>query len=301
MQPDQDAIDRWRGVAPFWEKHRKSIRQMFAPVTDALIEDGLIGSGQTVLDIATGPGEPALTIASLVGPEGKVFGVDPALEMMEAARREADHLGFKNTEFDVASADHLPFSADTFDAAVSRFGVMFFPSPVNGVREILRVLRPGARLALAVWYLARQNPFFYTLSRVVDRYVESTPVAPDADPFRFADPGTLRSVLGEAGALDLSERMLEFAIEAPISAEDFLAVRFEMSDTLRKKASGLSMEQMAEVKRQALEAFREYSTGRGMSFPAQVLIVGGSKPCPASPVRHQWTAKESIDRDIGTI
>ena len=78
MQPDQKAISVWRDSAPFWEKHREIIRQMFAPVTQALVEDGLISSRHAVLDIATGPGEPALTIAALVGPEGKVFGIDPA-------------------------------------------------------------------------------------------------------------------------------------------------------------------------------------------------------------------------------
>ncbi len=87
MQPDQEVIGAWRDSAPFWEKHREIIRQMFAPVTQALVEDGLIGSGHAVLDIATGPGEPALSIAALVGSEGKVFGIDPAPEMVEAARR----------------------------------------------------------------------------------------------------------------------------------------------------------------------------------------------------------------------
>src|ERR1700730_13873137 len=134
MQSEQEVINRWSGSAPFWEKHREIIRHMFAPVTQALVEDGLIGSGHDVLDIATGPGEPALTIAALVGPEGKVFGIDPVPEMVEAARRAADHLRFRNAQFDVASADRLPFPADTFDAVVSRFGVMFFPWPVDAVR-----------------------------------------------------------------------------------------------------------------------------------------------------------------------
>src|SRR5258708_8912745 len=107
MQPDQEVISAWRDSAPFWEKHREIIRQMFAPVTQALVEDGLIGSGHAVLDIATGPGEPALTIAALV-PEGRVFGIDPAPEMVAAARRATDHLGFRNAQFDVASSDPLP-------------------------------------------------------------------------------------------------------------------------------------------------------------------------------------------------
>jgi ubiquinone/menaquinone biosynthesis C-methylase UbiE len=149
MRPDQEAISAWRNSAPFWEKHREITRQMFAPVTHALVEDGLIAGGHTVLDIATGPGEPALTIADLVGPEGKVFGIDPAPEMVQAARRAADRLGFRNAQFQIASADRLPFPTDTFDSVVSRFGAMFFPSPVDAVREMLRVVKQGRKLALA--------------------------------------------------------------------------------------------------------------------------------------------------------
>jgi len=278
MQPDQEVINRWSGSAPFWEKHREIIRQMFAPITQALVEDGQIGSRQAVLDIATGPGEPALSVAALVGPEGKIFGIDPSPQMVAAARRAADRLGLKNAQFDVAFADHLPFPADTFDAVVSRFGAMFFSSPVEAVRELLRVLRPGRKLALAVWHFAERNPFHHTLSRVIERYVDSPPPAPDAlDAFRFASPGKLREVLTEAGAMAPSERLLRFTIEAPISVEDFWTMRGEISDKLREKIAVLSEEQMTEVNRQALEALREYSTDYGMSFPAEVLIVSGAK------------------------
>src|SRR6266699_3852806 len=246
MKPDQGDISAWRDSAPFWEKHREIIRQMFAPVTQALVEDGLIGSRHTVLDIAMGPGEPALSVAALVGPEGKVFGIDPIPEMVAAARRAADHLGFRNSQFDVGFADHLPFPADTFDSVISRFGVMFFPSPVDAVREMLRVLKPGRKLALAVWHLAERNPFFYTLSQIIERYVDSAPPAPDApDTFRFASPGKLRDVLGEAGAMAPSERLLQFTIQAPISVEDFWTLRCEMSEKLREKIAMLSTEQLA--------------------------------------------------------
>ena len=281
MQPDQAVIKGWSGSAPFWEKHRDIIRQMFAPVTQALIEDGRIGSRHEVLDIASGPGEPALSIAAVVGPEGKVFGIDPVPEMVAAARRATDQLGFRNAKFDVASADRLPFPADTFDAVVSRFGVMFFPSPVDAVLEMLRVLKPGGKLALAVWHFAESNPFHYELQRVIGRYVDSPPPEPDApDAFRFASPGKLRNVLGEAGAMAPSERLLQFTVQAPISVEDFWIMRCEMSEKIREKVAMLSREQLTEVKRQALEALRGYSTDRGMSFPAEVLIVTGTKNRP---------------------
>jgi ubiquinone/menaquinone biosynthesis C-methylase UbiE len=277
MQREQSPTGRWSTAAPFWEKYRAIILEMFAPVTQALIEDSSIAGGHAVLDIATGPGEPALSVAAVVGREGKVNGVDPAPEMIAAARRAAERGGLGNCQFDVAFADDLPFPADSFDAVVSRFGVMFFPSPGNAVREMLRVLRPGRKLALAVWDLEERNPFFDTLSRVIERYVKSGPAPETADQFRFASPGRLRDVLGEAGALGPAERLLPFQIQAPISAEDFWTLRCEMSEKLREKVAVLSGEQLAEAKREALEALGTCSTAHGMSFPAQVLIVSGTK------------------------
>jgi SAM-dependent methyltransferase len=283
MGRDQAVIDRWSGSAPFWEKHRETIRQMFAPVTQALIEDALIAGGHTVLDVATGPGEPALGIAGVVGPEGRIIGIDPVPEMIAAARRWADQGGFRNAQFEVADADDLPFPADRFDAVVSRFGVMFVPSPVDAVREMLRVLKPGRKLALAVWHLAESNPFFYTLSQVLERYVSLPPLAPDApDAFRFAASGRLRGVLDEAGAIASAERLLPFTIEAPISAEDFWTLRIEMSEKLREKVTVLSPELLNEARCEALEALSEYSTTGGISLPAQVLVVSGTKRDPAS-------------------
>lgn len=282
VQPDQEVINRWTGSAPFWEKHGAIIAQMFAPITHALVEDAEIGRGNAILDIATGPGEPALSVATLVGPQGKVVGIDPIPEMVAAARRGADRLGLRNTQFEVAFADHLPFPADSFDAVISRFGVMFFPSPLDGIREMLRVLKPGRKMALAVWRFADRNPFHHTLSRIMDRYVEPTPVAPDApDAFRFAAQGKLVEVLIAAGVTAVSERLFQFAIEAPLPVEDFLTLRCEMSDKLRAKMAGLPQEQVGEVRRQMLEAFDEYSSERGVSFPSEVLILSGAKGNPA--------------------
>jgi SAM-dependent methyltransferase len=269
-------MDRWIGAAPSWEKHRETIRQMFAPVTQALVEE--IGSGHTVLDVATGPGEPALNIAAMLGPEGAVVGIDPVPEMVAAARRAADRLGLKNAQFEVASADHLPFPSDAFDAVVSRFGAMFFPSPLDAIREMLRVLKPGGKLALAVWGTAESNPFFSALSRVIEHYAGPPPPEPDAaDAFRFAGPGKLRDLMGEAGVVAPSERLLEFAIQAPISAEEFWNLRCQMSEKLRQQVAMLSGERLTEAYRESLEALRAYHNGSGMSFPAEVLIVSGTK------------------------
>ena len=228
--------------------------------------------------MATGPGEPALSIADLVGPEGSVFGIDPAPEMVAAARRAAGHGEFGNVHFDVAFADDLPFPDDTFDAVVSRFGVMFFPSPIDGVREMLRVLKPGRKLSAAVWAFPERNPFHYVFSQVIERYIEAPPPPPDSpDAFRFATPGKLKDILVKAGAYDTSERLLQFKIEAPVSVEEFWTLRSEMSDKLRSKLAILSKEQMSEVRHQVIEGLRSYSSESRMSFPAEVLIVSGMR------------------------
>jgi SAM-dependent methyltransferase len=278
MQASNETISAWRDSAPYWEKYREKIRQMFAPVTDALVADARIGRGAAVLDIATGPGEPALSIAAIVGPEGRVLGVDPVEEMVEVARRSADRYGVANAKFEIAAPESLPWAADTFDAVTCRFGVMFFSSPVAGVREFLRVLKPERKLALAVWSLAERNPFFHTVGRVVERYVELPPIAPDApDAFRFGAPGKLRGVLTEAGAADIAEHVLAFNIEAPVSVEEFWTLRCEMSEKMRGVVESLSPQRLAQVKAEALEALRPYSTDRGMSFSSEVLIVSGVK------------------------
>lgn len=283
MESD-DVVGQWSEAARYWEKHRASIEQMFSPVAAALVDAAAIGPGQAVLDVATGPGEPALCIAEIVGAGGSVVGVDIVPAMIAAARREADRRGLTNVSFRTASADELPFERDAFDAVVSRFGVMFFPAPLEGIREMLRVLRPGGKLALAAWHFARDNPFHSVLSDIVARFVESPPLDPEApDAFRFAEPGKLLHLAREAGVTDAEERLLKSSIDVPLSPEDFWVLRTEMSDRLRAKLALVSAQQVAEIRRAFLAAVRGYSGGHGLSFPSQVLIVSGRRDDHARP------------------
>src|SRR6185436_14873454 len=134
MSQANDEIVRWSNAAPFWEKHRGTIERLFRPVSEALIEDAEVVPGMSVLDIATGPGEPALRIAELLGPHGEVVVLDPVDGMMEAARGEAARRSLGNARLEVAAADSMTFSSPRFDAVLCRFGVMFFTSPAADER-----------------------------------------------------------------------------------------------------------------------------------------------------------------------
>jgi enediyne biosynthesis protein CalE5 len=273
-----DMLREWRESAKYWQKHSATIRSMFAPLTRALIADAGIGPGQRVLDVAGGPGEPSLTIAGLVGPTGSVMCTDAVEDMVVTAKDEAERLGLKNIEFRQCAADSLPFANDSFDAVVSRLGAMFFPDPVAALREMLRVTKPGGTLTLAVWNKSEVNPFSYLVTEVVSRYVEIPSVDPDAPgAFRFAKPGKLTGILRDADAIDISERIFKFHIEAPISVEEFWTMRSETSEILREKLKSSSKEQSLRVAEEVREKVRQFFPNNQMSFPAQMMIVMGKK------------------------
>jgi ubiquinone/menaquinone biosynthesis C-methylase UbiE len=251
---------------------------MFAPLTAALIEEARIGTGQKVLDIGGGSGEPSLTIAGIVGSTGSVMHTDPVAGMVEVARSEADRRGLTNIDFRQCSADNLPFPDGSFDVAVSRLSAMFFGDPVAGVREALRVIVENGYASFVVWGPKEANPFFSSISDVIDKFVESPAQDPDApDAFRFAVPGKLARILKKAGAENVVERQLNFQIEVKISPEQFWQLRSEMSENLRGKIARLAPDQLPIVKEAVVDAARQYFADGKMSFPAEALIVTGRK------------------------
>jgi len=272
------ALDAWETSARHWDKHRALIAQMFAPLTSGLVKEARIGMGQKVLDIGGGSGEPSFTISGIVGPTGSVMYTDPVAGMVEAAQAEAGRRGLTNIHFKRCSADALPFADRTFDVAVGRLSAMFFVDPVTAVREVLRVILEDGYVSFAVWGPKEANPFFSTVTDVMDRFVESAGQDPDApDAFRFAVPGKLAGILENDGAKNVIERQLNFQIEAAISFEQFWQLRTEMSGTLREKMAGIAAAQLPTIKQAVADAARRYFESGTMSFPAEALIVSGRK------------------------
>jgi len=272
-------LDAWRESAKYWTQHSETIHQMFVPLTRALIERAGIHQGQTVLDVAGGAGEPSLTIAETVGPEGSVTFTDGVAQMVETARARAQQRGVTNIQFHQSPAESLPFPDESFDVVVSRLGVMLFADPDMAIREMLRVLKPGGRLAFAVWGKSDINPFCYLVTRVMDSHVKSPAADPDApSAFRFAERGKLTSVMKQAGAIDVKEDMVTFDIEAPISPRQFWTMRSQTSDTLREKLKTLSADEQAQIAVEVEHAAQEFFPNNQMKFPAHFIIATGNKP-----------------------
>jgi len=252
---------------------------MFGPVTQALIQDAHIIEGDAVLDVAGGAGEPSLTIAGTVEPTGVVTCTDAAPEMVAAAESEGQRRGLTNVAFRQCAADSLPFEDNSFDAVICRLGAMFFPDPLAALREMLRVTKREGMIALAVWDKSELNPFAYLITDVLARHFGvSAPADPNAPgAFRFAEAGALAQILTNAGALDVRERPLKFEIAAPISPKQFWEMRSETSGTLREKLASLLPAQAALIAQEAQEAVREFFPNDQMRFPAQMIVVSGTK------------------------
>ena len=232
-----------------------------------------------MLDVAGGAGEPSLTIAEIVGPAGSVTCTDGVAEMVETARSEAQRRGITNVKFQQCMADALPFPSNSFDVTVSRLGAMFFPDPVAAIREMLRVIKPGGSVALAVWHKSELNPFCYVVTGVIDRHINPGVVDPDApNAFRFAEPGKLANVMTEAGASDVKEHVVKFNMEAPISPLQFWTMRSQTSDTLREKLAKLSADEQAQITSEIEQAVKEFFPANQMRFPTQMIVVTGKKP-----------------------
>jgi len=281
-QADQ-VFKNWSESAAFWDKHRVVRRLMFGSLSEALCRAASVPqTAPTVpyrlLDIASGPGDASLDIAETLGSNATVWCTDLVPDMVRIAERSGAERGLKNVRFLESGAEKLPLDTDFFDAVICRFGIMFFKDPGAAVREALRVLKPGGRVAYCVWGTRATNPFHHVVQDVLDRYVPGPAPEPDAPgAFRYAIPEKLATIVRNAGASDVREHLFHFNIEGAVDFDQFFEVRTELSDSLRDKLRKMPAEQMASFKDDVRKGSLRYFSPAGFSFPAEVLLVSGYK------------------------
>ncbi len=195
----------WAGLSAGWEKWDSVIMDQLGPVGRAMIDRLDIAADQQHLDIASGTGEPGLSIARL-SPQGRVVLTDLVVEMLDVAERRARAQGLANIETKVCSADDLPFDDATFDSVSVRFGYMFFPDVAKATGEFVRVLKPGGRLCSSVWVKPEENAW----TTIAMQAIATEAVLPSPDPdgpnmYRCASPGYVSALYEGAGLRDVDE------------------------------------------------------------------------------------------------
>jgi SAM-dependent methyltransferase len=195
----------WAGLSVGWEKWDAVIMEQLAPVSSAMIERLGIADDQQHLDIASGTGEPGLTVATLA-PRGHAVLTDLVAEMLDIATRRANVQGITNVETKVCSADDLLFSDGTFDSISVRFGYMFFPDVAKATAEFARVLKPGGRLCSSVWVRPEENPWTtIAMQAIATESVLETPDPDKPNMFRCAAPGYVSALYEAAGLGGVAE------------------------------------------------------------------------------------------------
>jgi SAM-dependent methyltransferase len=196
-------VDNWRSVAAGWERHRQLFLAATGMVSERLVALLDPRAGETILELAAGPGDTGLLAARSLAPGGRLVSTDFAPEMVEAARRRTAELGLEElVSFAVEDMQSLSFADASFDGAVCRWGLMLVPDMQTAAGEIARVLRPGGRIALAVWADADDNDWMTAPGRSALELGLVERPDPDAPgPFRLAREGALEDLLAGAGLL----------------------------------------------------------------------------------------------------
>ncbi len=207
----RETYDNWVSRGAAWDANADRMQKLARGLNQPLIEAANIRAGQHVLDLASGAGEPAMSIAELVGREGSVTATDLVPQMLAGARRRVAEAGIGNVAFEVADMESLPFVDDRFGAVTCRLGLMYVPSPERAAAEARRVLKDGGRAAFLVWGPHEDNTQFMVLDRVLKQVMDIDPHEGAFTPTRFGAAGAISAVLSAGGFAEVEERELRFS------------------------------------------------------------------------------------------
>lgn len=207
----------WNQYSQGWRKWDEILMTTMRPVSDNLIDSLQISGNEHVLDVASGTGEPGLSLSALL-PQGKVTGTDLSENMVEIANEHAMQRNISNYHSQVSDASDMPFEDNSFDHVVSRFGIMFLPDVEAGLKEMTRVLKPGGKLAVAVWASPELNPFITILAMTIMQKLNLPKPSPDLPGiFRCAQPGLVSKLVTNIGLVNVTDRNVkgEAIFESP--------------------------------------------------------------------------------------
>lgn len=281
MQTKEDVISvqkqAWNTFSGGWQKWDLFIQSWMGPVGEAIIDKAALKQGNRVLDTATGTGEPGLSAAKIVG-SGEVVGTDVAEDMVAIAEENAKAQGITNYSAVAAATSDLPFEDNSFDAAISRFGVIFSPDVFADIKELMRVVKPGGNISAGVWAEPQKNNWATIIPKIINEIMNTTP-PPSGSPgiFRCSQPDSLPTIMTEAGLRDVNKIEVtgEFTADSP---EQYWGVMLDIAAPIVGALSKADESVAEEIHQKTLEALRaDYMRDGQVVIPWSAWVVYGTK------------------------
>lgn len=268
----QSSRGDWRNRAKFWIATAPEGQSLSNQLNEVLIEVADIKAGHHVLDLASGTGEPAISIAQQILPKGLVTTLDLHPEMLTGARQRAHNLGLTNVLFEVANMECLPFKDHYFDAVTCRFGLMSSDNPVKTLQEARRVLKKGGLSAFMTHGTDNKNILSSVAEKVILEFLKISPRTAPSRRLQFSAKGSLMKVLQAAGFNHVGEREIEWMrIE---KWGEFFWLPF-MARRFGTKLEGLDSSSLRQLNGLLEQGFAPYLKGDRYEIPSAELIGWG--------------------------
>lgn len=269
---------QWQAAAEPWHRWGPFIGAWLDDVTETMFDLAGITEGSRVLDVAAGAGEQTLRAARRVGPSGRVLATDIAPALLERAERDAQDAGLDQVEtLELDGEDLHRLDAGSFDAAVSRVGLIYFPDQQRALAGMLHALRPGGRVAAVVYSVPEANPFFSRPVQIIRRRAQLPPPLPgQPGPFSLGGPGVLAETLAAAGLRDIEV----VAVPSPVRLESAAeCVRFERESfgALHQMMAELNDAEQVQTWAEIEDSLTEFEGTDGFSGPCEMLVGAGTR------------------------
>jgi ubiquinone/menaquinone biosynthesis C-methylase UbiE len=214
------------GIADWWSAGQALRQQVTGAATEMMLELADVQPGSRVLDVAAGTGDQTLMAARHVGPTGNVLATDDSASMLKVAAEAARNEGLTNVETRVMSAESLALDADSFDTVICKNALMHFPNPGKALTEMRRVVKPGRKVAVMVFFAVERNPYHGIPFGIIRRLGNIPPPAP-GEPWMYAlgDPGALEDVYSRAGFRNVSIHAVPIQQRFPSAADAIRPMR----------------------------------------------------------------------------
>ncbi|MEM8795880.1 MAG: methyltransferase domain-containing protein [Pseudomonadota bacterium] len=280
--PNEAQIAYWSSEPSLsWVHYQPVLDRAFEPLTHHLINLAALQSGEHILDVGCGAGALSRRAAGLVGDEGHVTGLDVSPPLLAHARDLAKAAGFKTVDFIEADGQTHDFGGVTFDAAISRFGVMFFEDPARAFSNIRSALKPGGRIAFTAWSSLEDNPLFSLPRRIaIERLGAPEPADPRAPgPLAFADLSYSIPLFEEAGFVEITAEPFQTSLTYARPVRDVAALLTQLGPAKRilREKDGTAEDEAAIAA--AIETeLAPYVTQGGVHVPAVPLAITARNP-----------------------